>query len=154
MITETLANLRRPTGDMLSTRLPAIAHGCNVDGLMGAGVAKVIRNLYPEVFPPYAAACASKFFTPGSMLPIQVNDSRWVLNMATQDRPGPHARLEWIEESLEAVYTFCEETGLEGFAIPRIGAGIGGLEWEDVHDTIWNAAAAHPSIKTEIWTLG
>ena len=148
-----LPNLRRPTGNLLSTRLPAIGHGVNVDGLMGAGVAKAIRALYPQVFLPYSTACATKVLIPGSMLPVKVTEDRWIFNLASQDRPGPHARLEWLQDSLDATFAFCEEEKISGFALPRIGAGIGGLEWDDVHEMIWTGAKNHPNVRVEVWSL-
>ena len=151
--TSTQANVRFYTGDLLTSRMEAIGHGCNTFGVMGAGVAKVIRGIYPQVFAPYAAACAAKIFVPGSMLPIKVNESRWVLNMASQDAPGPNARLDWLSESIDAAFSFVQEQGLSGFAIPRIGAGIGGLLWADVLCEIETVAARYPRVIIEIWTL-
>ena len=87
------------------------------------------------------------------MLPIKVNDTRWVLNMASQDDPGPNARLDWLSESLDAAFAFAVEEGINGFAIPRIGAGIGGLQWDDVLAEINTVALRYPSVTLEVWTL-
>jgi O-acetyl-ADP-ribose deacetylase (regulator of RNase III) len=146
-------NVRQVNGNMLSTRLPALAHGVNTQGVMGSGVAKVIRDFYPQVFGPYASACASKVLETGGMLPVKVTEDRWVFNLASQDLPGAHARMDWLEDSLDATFAFCEEESVEGFAIPRIGAGIGGLDWNDVLPLLLTKAAAHPKVKMEIWSL-
>ena len=84
---------------------------------------------------------------------MQGVNGTWVLNLASQNRPGADARLDWLTTSLHAAFTFCATEGLTGFAIPRIGAGIGGLDWPDVFKVIEQAAAAHPSIEIEVWSL-
>lgn len=141
------------TGDIFSTKMPAIAHGCNIDGLMGAGIAESIRNIYPDIYPPYKVACATKIFVPGSMLPVKTHSGMWVFNLASQDRPGPHARLEWLRESLEAMMSFMADEGIKGVALPRIGAGIGGLGWDEVLQVFEDVSAANPSITVEVWTF-
>ena len=40
-------------GDLLKTEIPYIAHGCNAQGVMGSGVAKVIREKWPLAFQVY-----------------------------------------------------------------------------------------------------
>jgi len=36
-------------------------------------------------------------------------------------------------------------------ALPRIGAGVGGLHWDEVLHTIKEAAKLHPGIDVEVW---
>jgi O-acetyl-ADP-ribose deacetylase (regulator of RNase III) len=55
-----------------------------------------------------------------------------IMNLATQDHPGPHARVEWIRQSVEKMVTFCHMEGVGEAAICRVGTGIGGLDWEEV----------------------
>lgn len=145
-------NLRTKNGDMFTTSLPAFAHGCNTHGVMGAGVAKIVRARYSDAFYPYKSACGNGTFVVGSMLPVFAS-GMWVLNLATQDKPGPHANLEWIRTSLELAAEFCEAEGIAGFAMPRIGAGIGGLDWQDVYEVVVEVATAHPDVIIEIWSL-
>lgn len=38
-------------------------------------------------------------------------------------------------------------------ALPRIGAGVGGLHWDEVLYTIKEAARLHPGIDVEVWEL-
>jgi O-acetyl-ADP-ribose deacetylase (regulator of RNase III) len=152
-MTDTPANIALITGNVFDTELPAIAHGVNVDGIMGAGFARLIRSKYPEVHAAYWQVCADKRLHPGQMLPLQGEDGIWILNAASQDRPGRNARLEWVEQSLTQAFRFSEFKKLEGFAMVRIGAKIGGLVWADVFEITKRVASDFPNIRLEIWTL-
>lgn len=141
------------TGDIFTSTAPAVGHGVNTHGLMGAGIAAVIRRKYPSVYQEYHKHCKSPGLKPGTMLPLLGEDGRWVFNIASQDRPGPHARLTWLESGVEEAFRFCEENEIPAFAIPRIGAGIGGLEWEDVRSTLVELSDLHPEVMLQVWTL-
>jgi len=147
------SNLTHRIGDIFTTELPAIGHGVNVYGIMGSGIAVIVRNHFPDIFEPYSEACKGKTLLPGGMLPVLTKEGPWVFNLASQDRPGPNAHIEWLEESTEASFVFAEENKLEGFALPRIGAGIGGLVWADALAALEKVAALHPNTKLEIWSL-
>lgn len=140
------------TGDIFSTDLTAIGHGVNVYGLMGAGIAKIVADRYPNVLLPYQQACKDKSLVPGGAQFVEVEDGFFILNLASQDKPGPYARLEWLESSLSSAVSFCEQEGLAGFAIPRIGAGIGGLDWDAVQEVI-NALGKDSNVLIEVWSL-
>lgn len=140
-------------GDIFTTQLPAIAHGVNTKGLMGAGIARLIAHRFPEVVKPYKEACYSGSLVPGGFLytPTLV-PGFGILNLASQKNPGKDARLDWLESSLWEAVRYSEEAELPGFAIPRIGAGIGGLLWEDVQEVIRNVADQTPLL-VENWSL-
>lgn len=118
----------------------AIAHGCNVDGLMGAGVARLFKNKFPSNYELYKDMCLmakrNSIEITGSYCGLlDINSGRAVYNLFTQDRPGPNARIEWVAESFEDVVS-SEVFSPTKMCIPKIGCGIGGLEWEDVKTTL------------------
>ena len=135
------ANVELKTGDLFTSTQPAIGHGVNVDGDMSGGLARIVQRRYPEVYEAYRAVCVDGRLQPGQMLPVLDEDGTWWLNLASQDRPGRHARLEWFEQALAQSFRFAQFKKLPGFAIPRIGAGIGGLDWEDVFEVIISTAS-------------
>jgi len=143
-------------GDLFTTELPAMGHGVNVYGLMGAGIAKVVANLFPSVLPPYKEACKRKLLVPGGLQFVKTaeRENFYVLNLASQDKPGKHARLEWLDSSLRSAVQFCQDEGLEGLAIPRIAAGIGGLDWESqVRPLMEQIASEYDDVMVEIWSM-
>jgi len=43
--------------DLTTIAFGIIAHGCNCQGVMGAGVAKRLRTKWPEIFKPHKTIC-------------------------------------------------------------------------------------------------
>jgi O-acetyl-ADP-ribose deacetylase (regulator of RNase III) len=146
-------NVEYITGDIFTTTLPALGHGVNIDGVMGSGIAVLVRRNFPDIYSPYKEACDNKTLIAGGLQPILTDSGMWVFNMASQDRPGANARLSWLEETTEAAFIFAEQENISGFALPRIGAGVGGLKWEDVDESLNRIAALYQNVKLEIWSL-
>jgi O-acetyl-ADP-ribose deacetylase (regulator of RNase III) len=143
-------------GDIFTTTLPAIGHGVNLHAVMGSGIAKLIKQRFPAVFAPYAEACKNGELTVGSTQVVQVvtePEPFFIMNLASQDAPGRNARYEWLEGSLEMAVMAAHDMGLRGFALPRIGAGIGGLEWDKARDIIERIAEKEQDLHIEIWSL-
>lgn len=68
---------------------------------------------------------------------VKVGEGKWVANLATQDKPGAHARVCWIEESVGKLLKWSVERGIKNVAMPMIGCGLGGLYWyEDVQPVL------------------
>jgi O-acetyl-ADP-ribose deacetylase (regulator of RNase III) len=144
-------NLIIKRGNLFDSTMPAIAHGVNVKAAMFSGVAAELANRYPEVEEAYNLVCERKVFIPGQMLALKGHDGKWILNLSSQNNPGADARLPWLEAALTAAFQFVNEECLEGFAMPRIGAGIGGLDWDDVESVVYQQAALNPNILVEVW---
>lgn len=141
-------------GDIFTTTQPALGHGVNIRGVMGAGIAKTVRQNYPDVYKLYREKCQTREFGVGEVLPVfsvQGDPNRWIFNLSTQDDPGPSARYEWVEASVRKSLDLVQSLELTGIAFPRIGAGIGGLEWAKVEAIIVAEAEKHPHLTVELW---
>lgn len=118
---------------------------------MGAGIAAQMRERHQHNYLVYREACDKQQFQPGGVL--LVKDGAFVIaNLASQRWPGTNALLIWITEAVTRMYGEMRFRGLGSVAFPRIGAGIGGLNWDDVGAAVAGIARAHPDIVTEFWT--
>lgn len=115
---------------------PAVAHGVNTKGIMGAGVAKTVKQYWPDMFTEYRSQCVEGLLVPGGLHVWNTSTGGVVFNVASQDDPGPNARLEWIATGITALNSYACQTGLKSVAMVRIGCGIGGLSWENVAPVI------------------
>lgn len=108
-----------------------IGHGCNRQGLMGAGVAKTVRERFPLAYTLYKSGCERGDYALGTVQHVNVNEPKkiWIANMFTQDLPGPDARMWAIER---AVLFTLRNFHSAPLVIPEIGAGIGGLDRDHV----------------------
>lgn len=113
----------------------ALAHGCNTIGAMGAGIALQFRKKYPGMYQQYHFLCKNSMFKPGDVFPW-FEQKPYVLNLATQEGPGSCAKLEYIEAALNKAAHNCKNWPIKRIAIPKIGAGLGGLKWGGVRSVV------------------
>lgn len=77
--------IREVYGDLLDTECDVIAHQVNCMGVMGSGVAKAIKEKYPEVFSEYKnAVTILENNLLGGCLVIKCNNGKYVANLAAQ----------------------------------------------------------------------
>ncbi|MEM6956329.1 MAG: macro domain-containing protein [Myxococcota bacterium] len=119
-------------GDLFATpSLKAFAHGCNCAGSMGKGIAVAFRKRWPRMFAEYKRRCASGAFGLGDVFLWQEADES-VFNLGTQTHWRAKATMDTVETSLTSMLALAETAGVEEIALPRVGAGLGGLRWDDV----------------------
>jgi O-acetyl-ADP-ribose deacetylase (regulator of RNase III) len=147
--------MKHRNGDLFTTDAKIIAHGANITGVMGAGVAKTLRQKYPENYKGYRAFCKARLAVAGEWYANTGDDAnRLILNLFTQDLPGPNAKYLWVFSSLDDFIEIADEH-LDKYgktiAIPEIGSGIGGLEWKKVQSVLETLETLHPDWEFEVW---
>lgn len=136
-------------GDLFVNRYQAqaFAHGCNCQGVMGAGIAVSFREHYPEMYLEYRRRCKAdpREFNPGEVFLWQEKDRPAVFNLGTQENTTrSRATYENIEKCLAQMRRQADEVKIDRIAIPHIGAGYGGLTWVKVQAIIENVFADWP----------
>jgi len=108
-----------------------IAHGVNCQNVMGSGVAKALYTQWPEV--------KSEYHQWGSMILgdaqfIEVEPGLVVANCFTQEEYGRdgrrYASTRAIRDSMELVAARAHQLEIYQIHIPKIGCGLGGLDWK------------------------
>jgi O-acetyl-ADP-ribose deacetylase (regulator of RNase III) len=129
------------SGDLFANtyQAQAFAHGCNCQGSMGAGIAKEFRSRYPRMFEEYRRRCKAlpREFNLGDVFLWKDQPQPWVFNLATQEAYWrARASYEAIETCLTRMRALAESENVQRVAMPRIGAGYGGLSWKKVRAII------------------
>lgn len=124
----------------------AIGHGVNCIGAMGAGIAVPFKALDGNMYDCYRYACLNGDLLPGEILPWRLDDGTWVYNLATQHDPGPNAVYVYVAFALSRMIAHAEQNGILSIGLPRIGCGIGGLEWGPV-STLMKLAADRSEVE-------
>lgn len=106
----------------------------NTVGVMGAGFARAVREAWPEIMPPYAAACTDGRLRPGTLQVVPVPGGPTIINMATKEHWRTPSRLEWVGSGLVFLNRWLCARALPGsrVALPPPGCGHGGLDWARV----------------------
>ena len=127
------------TGNLLDAEAEALVNTVNCVGVMGKGVALMFREAFPKNYRSYRAACKAGELRPGGLFVHRTNElvgPRLIVNFATKDHWRGKSRMEWIESGLAELATLAREEGVRSIALPPLGAGNGGLDWNDVRPRI------------------
>lgn len=123
--------IRYVKGDLCAAPEPLIIHGCNMQGVMGAGVARAIRAKWPIVYTTYRAWYESQFreFKLGVVQTILVDDGKYVANLLSQRYCGSDGRKYASYIAIVEGLTYIAKQNWSRIAMPKIGCGLGGLNW-------------------------
>jgi len=141
------------SGDLFKTDILHIVHGCNAQGVMGSGVARIVRDEYPEAYAEYVKfhkegldgmSFTEMIFKNGPGLPLGMiqlvpSNGKVIINAITQERFGPPpTRYVSYDAVAEAFHNINKVlTGhVTHVAMPRIGAGLGGGDWDVIEAII------------------
>lgn len=122
------------------------AHGCNCAGAMGKGIALQFKYKYPQMYAEYHRLCEEHLFGPGDVFDYNYGGGH-IYNLGTQVTWRTKARLEYIEKSVAKMLELAVRENVMKIALPAIGAGLGGLKWDDVKDVLNKVSADYPDIE-------
>ena len=121
------------------------AHGCNCAGAMGKGIALQFRYKYPDMYIQYKELCKNGLFQPGDVFEYRQNNE-CVFNLATQKDWKTKAIPDAIRNSVRKMLESATAQHINAIAIPKIGAGLGGLIWEDVKRILEEVVLCFPNV--------
>lgn len=130
------------TGNLLEARAQALVNTVNTVGVMGKGIALMFKERFDDNYRQYAAACKTGQVHTGVMFitqPSELDGPRWIVNFPTKQHWRSPSRLEWVIEGLQNLRKFLINNQVTSIAIPPLGAGNGGLDWEVVKPEIERA---------------
>lgn len=154
------------SGNILSVTEGIIVHGCNARGVMGSGLAKQVKDLYPKAFLDYKEQLARNPNPLGSVIFSAVGDGLMIANAITQENYGRDSSKVYVDyEAISSTFQI-----IAGLAVaveahvhyPFIGAGLANGDWKkidniiddifdqyDVERTLWSYEMTAPSIEID-----
>lgn len=124
-------------GDMFESGADILVNTVNCVGVMGKGVALEFKKRYPALFSAYKRYCSAKHLFPGGLFVWDCpEDGKTIVCLATKDHWRNPSEYEWIKKGLFLLKVFLEQHGKIKVAIPPLGCGCGGLNWEVVRGMI------------------
>jgi O-acetyl-ADP-ribose deacetylase (regulator of RNase III) len=115
--------------DLFTAPTQTLVNTVNTVGVMGKGLAKTFKTIYPEMYAEYKRRCESGDLAIGTLL-LYRTSHKWVLNFPTKRHWRQPSRLEDIEAGLRTFQAMYAEQGITDIAFPQLGCGNGGLDWE------------------------
>lgn len=118
-------------GDIFNTPgIRAYAHGSNCAGAMDAGVSVAFKKRFPRMFEEYAARCADNRFRLGDVFVWNEADTgETVYTLAIQEHWKKKAKLAAFTAAAKKMVDLAAKERVTQIGLPRIGAGLGGLDW-------------------------
>lgn len=120
-------------GNIFDCTEDIIVHQTNCQGVMGHGIAKQVKDRYPEVFQGYYHYCKTN--EPESLLGealiIEANDGKYIGNIFGQLNFGEGLQTDYerLQNGLQEICDFAKEHKLS-VAIPyKIGCGLAHGDW-------------------------
>jgi O-acetyl-ADP-ribose deacetylase (regulator of RNase III) len=147
--------IERTQGNLLKAPAEALVNTVNTVGVMGKGIALQFRQAFPEMYRAYEKACKEGEVRLGE---VQVYDlgglvggPRWIINFPTKGHWRADSRLADIENGLADLVVKVRELKIRSIAVPPLGCGNGGLDWQEVGPRIERAFAVLPNVQVFLY---
>jgi O-acetyl-ADP-ribose deacetylase (regulator of RNase III) len=137
------------SGDLFAANVDALVNAVNTVGVMGKGLALAFKNEFPDNFAAYKRACDAGQLQPGTVHVFDRGERspRWIVNFPTKRHWRDASRLDDIRTGLASLIAEVEARAIASVAMPALGCGLGGLDWNDVRPLIVEACARLPEVR-------
>ena len=142
--------VRKIKGNLFDANAEALVNTVNTVGVMGRGIALQFKKaMSAEYLSAYERACKSGDLQVGR---VQVYDAgglygaRYIINFPTKKHWKGNSKIEWIRDGLNSLVKTVADLRIRSIALPPLGCGLGGLDWNRVYPAIVDAFEALPEV--------
>ncbi|ACF00621.1 Appr-1-p processing domain protein [Rhodopseudomonas palustris TIE-1] len=146
--------IRLVTGNLLERRVDAIVNTVNTVGVMGKGIALQFKRKWPANAKAYEAACKRGEVVPGKMFVFDNGGliaPKFIINFPTKRHWRQPSRMADIEAGLVDLIVQIRHLQIRSIALPPLGCGNGGLDWDQVRPKIEAAFRELPDVDVELF---
>ena len=123
-------------GNLLESPAVALVNTVNTVGVMGKGIALQFKNAFPHNFEVYKRACADGEVAIGEILAVEDRNllygNKLILNLPTKTHWRLPSEYTYVENGLLALRDYMLIHLVQSIALPALGCGNGGLDWQKV----------------------
>ena len=138
-------------GDIFKSKCEALVNPVNIKGIMGKGLALAFKTKYPAHFENYKRACQNGEMTTDKVLAYQEKNGPMIICLATKADWRDSSKMEYVSAGLDDLVKQIKTLGIRSVAIPKLGCGLGGLDWNKVRPLIVEKLSAIDGINVEIY---
>ena len=147
-------NIFPTSGNLLDADTQALVNPVNCVGVMGKGLALQFKQVFPQNYAAYRAACGRGEVQPGRMFVTETGAQtgpQFLINFPTKRDWRSASRLDDIETGLTALVAEVEVRDIRSLALPALGCGLGGLEWDTVRPLIVDVFSLVPEVMVHLY---
>jgi len=129
-------------GNLLEAEADALVNTVNTVGVMGKGIALQFKKAFPDNFKAYARAVKHGEVRLGKMFVYERGDllgPRFIINFPTKGHWKAKSNLDDIRTGLVDLVEVIRTRRIRSLAVPPLGSGSGGLQWNKVKEQIESA---------------
>lgn len=131
-------------GNILEADCQAIINTVNTVGVMGKGIALAFKKSFPANYKAYRKAFENNELSIGKMFVHETGQfiPQLIINFPTKSHWRYRSKLEYVEQGLDDLVRVIIAHDIRSIAIPPLGCGNGGLNWNIVRPLIENKLRA------------
>lgn len=123
--------------DILQAKTEVIVTSVTTAGAMAQGLSAQVAKAFPEVEEEYRQALEQGYLDIGKVWAVQPQGAQYIVVLFPTSREvSRRSDIKYIEEGLKALKEVVQGHGWQSIAMPKLGTGVGGLEWEQVKELI------------------
>ncbi|HED38074.1 MAG TPA: Appr-1-p processing protein [Ignavibacteria bacterium] len=130
------------TGNLLESKAEALVNTVNTVGVMGKGIALQFKNTFPNNFKLYVKACKDGEIKIGKLFVTEdesmFTGKKIIINFPTKTTWRKPSEYSYIEKGLTDLKKIIHLKNIKSLAIPPLGTGNGGLNWNRVKQILEN----------------
>lgn len=130
-----LMMIESQNGNLLDSQAKCLVNAVNCEGFMGKGIAYQFKEKFPKNNKNYIVACNESKLQVGDILFFEEND-KVIANFPTKNKWREKSQYSHIESGLQSLKNGIIKHNLSSIAIPPLGCGNGGLDWNIVKKMI------------------
>lgn len=135
-------------GDLMTADAEALVNPVNCVGVMGKGVAAIMKKAFPYNYDVYKTACHNGQVVPGKLLSTWDSNTelgrKLIINFPTKTDWRLPSRYQYIKDGLQVLPAVAKENKIQSIAMPLLGCGYGVLRKDIVSIMIAKALLEAP----------
>ncbi len=128
------------TGDLFESPAEALVNPVNTAGVMGKGLALQFKKIFSLNTRRYEEACKDGSIDIGKNLVVRdhspTTGDKVIINFPTKKHWRNPSEYAYIESGLQDLIKVISAENIKSIAIPALGAGNGGLDWQVVKQMV------------------
>ena len=146
--------IRHTSGNLLEAGADALVNTVNCVGVMGKGIALQFKQAFPENYEKYRLACEHHEVQPGRMFVHGTGNlmgTKFIINFPTKQHWKGKSKIADVDSGLDALVEVIRDHRIKSIAVPPLGCGNGGLNWNLVRQLIEHKLSALSGVEVLVY---